>query len=670
MKASPFLLVVSVALTSFAGSALAAVNVTQHHNNASRDGVFIEPAFTPTAAASIARDTSFDGTIVGNVYAQPLYVEGGPDNRAKVIVVTESNNVYALDAITGAIIWQRNVGASGTGMPCGNINPIGITGTPVVDLASRSLFFNAEVGSTGHQVFSLNVDTGVTNVGWPITVSSVVSGFDSDRSQSQRGALTLVNGVLYIPYGGRFGDCGTYRGRLVGIPLSSAQPIGSYATGSSRAGVWAVGGVASDGTNLYVATGNGGGAVWAGNEAVIRLQPGPVFSNNSADFWAPLNWVALDSADADLGGSGPVLLDVPGATPSALILQTGKDRNAYLVNRTTMGGVVAPVAQAVISTGTVINAPVAYRTATSTYFAVRPISGTLSAFRVNAANPPTITNAWSVSSAGRTSPFVTMTAPNTSPIVWAFGTGAGARLFGYNGDTGTVIFNGGGANDTFSGARSFNTGIAARGRIYLAGDNKVTAFKVPFNPPTPTNAASRKTHGSAGDFDIALPLTGTPGVECRDGGGTGDFSLVITFGGNVAVTGEIQAEVSSGAAQVGTGGVANGGAVTVTGNTITVPLTNVANAQTINVKLNGVTDGVGYGDIVVPMSRLLGDVASSGTVTATDIGVTKSQAGQPITTANFRADVAATGAVNATDIAIVKSATGSNLPAAGPSAER
>src|SRR5689334_18553452 len=79
--------------TAPAGSS---VNVTQYHNNPSRDGLFIDPAFTLSAAANLARDVNFDGTIVGNVYAQPLYVEGGPDNRAKVIAVTESNNVYAV----------------------------------------------------------------------------------------------------------------------------------------------------------------------------------------------------------------------------------------------------------------------------------------------------------------------------------------------------------------------------------------------------------------------------------------------------------------------------------------------------------------------------------------------------------------------------------------------
>ena len=87
-----------------------AVNVTEHHNHDSRDGLYIDPAFTPTAAANLKRDTNFNGTISGNVYAQPLYIEGGPSGRAMIIAVTESNNVYALDAANGSVIWQRNVG--------------------------------------------------------------------------------------------------------------------------------------------------------------------------------------------------------------------------------------------------------------------------------------------------------------------------------------------------------------------------------------------------------------------------------------------------------------------------------------------------------------------------------------------------------------------------------
>ena len=83
----------------------------QYHNDASRDGLYIDSAFTPAAAANLRRDLNFDGTISGAVYAQPLYIEGGPGGRAMVIAVTESNNVYALDAVDGSIIWQLNVGA-------------------------------------------------------------------------------------------------------------------------------------------------------------------------------------------------------------------------------------------------------------------------------------------------------------------------------------------------------------------------------------------------------------------------------------------------------------------------------------------------------------------------------------------------------------------------------
>src|SRR5437879_10514198 len=97
------------ATRSVAGAAQ--VNVTQFHNHASRDGLYVDSAFTQSAAANLTRDLNFDGTIVGNVYAQPLYLDDGPGGRPTVIAVTESNNVYALDAIDGSIIWQRNVGA-------------------------------------------------------------------------------------------------------------------------------------------------------------------------------------------------------------------------------------------------------------------------------------------------------------------------------------------------------------------------------------------------------------------------------------------------------------------------------------------------------------------------------------------------------------------------------
>src|SRR4029453_17963966 len=171
----------------------------------------------PGNAANLTRDLNFIGTIVGNVHAQPLYIEGGP-NGPMVIVMTASNNVYALDANTGAVIWSRtDIGPAVTsGLPCGNINPVGIIGTPVVDLASRSLFFDALIdGQTKkHFIFSLNVDTGATNAGWPVDLSVAVPSFPSNV-QEERGGLTLVNGIVYVPYSGYFGDCGPYHGWVV-----------------------------------------------------------------------------------------------------------------------------------------------------------------------------------------------------------------------------------------------------------------------------------------------------------------------------------------------------------------------------------------------------------------------------------------------------------------------
>src|SRR5438309_4206470 len=173
----PISSLIAAGLWSAVVSTNAQVNVTQYHNHSSRDGLYIDSAFTQSAATNLTRDLNFDGTIIGNVYTQPLYIEGGPSGPM-IIAVTESNNVYALDATTGTVIWQRNIGPPVTsGLPCGNISPLGISGTPVVDLASRSLFIDAMIdGATKkHFIFSLNVDTGATSPSWPVDVNAAAS---------------------------------------------------------------------------------------------------------------------------------------------------------------------------------------------------------------------------------------------------------------------------------------------------------------------------------------------------------------------------------------------------------------------------------------------------------------------------------------------------------------
>ncbi len=472
----------------------AQVNVTQKNNNLSRDGLYIDAAFTPGNAANLVRDLNFDGTIMGNVHAQPLYIEGGP-NGPMIIVVTASNNIYALDATTGTVIWNRtDIGPPVTsGLPCGNISPVGTIGTPVVDLASRSLLFDALIDGVTkkHFIYSLNVDTGATNAGWPVDVNATAmyNGIlFTSLVQEDRGALALVNGIVYVPYSGYNGDCGAYHGWVVGVQINNPSTgVGAWATTASKGGIWGHSGVASDGTNMFVITGNtfGTNGVWGGGEAIIRLQAGPFWTGMPTDYWAPTNWFSLDQGDTDLGGVSAMLIDVPGANPSQLVLATGKDGNAYLLNRNNLGGITAPVAQ--LSVGFVIGQSSAtYRTNQGTYFVFRA-SNQVKAYKITATTPPTIVSAWSVSQSGQGSPWVTTTDGTNNAIVWVVGAQGDGKLYGYNGDTGAVIYAG---TDVMSGTRKWNSGMVARGSIYVANDNKVYAFRVPAGTPTPTPTAT------------------------------------------------------------------------------------------------------------------------------------------------------------------------------------
>ena len=180
----------------------------------------------------------------------------------------------------------------------------------------------------------------------------------------------------------------------------------------------------------------------------------------------------------------------------------------------------------------------------------------------------------------------------------------------------------------------------------------------PFTPLL-QGAVSQKTHGSAGSFDVDLPLSGASGTECRIGGPTGDYTIVLTFLANVSVSASPQATVTAGVGVIGRGGVSNGGVVVTSGNVVTIPLTNVANAQTINVTLNNVN---GSTNLTIPMRVLVGDTNGNGTVNATDVSLIKARSGQAVDATTLRADVTADGNINATDISLVKSLSGTSLP--------
>jgi outer membrane protein assembly factor BamB len=265
------------------------------------------------------------GGLDGAVYAEPLYVGG------KVLVATENNSIYAIDAGSGTPIWQTHLAqpVPAGSLPCGNIRPnVGITGTPVVDPVAGVIYAAAMVPRAQYQLYALDLGSG--SVLWNRALDQ--PGLDAPAA-GQRGALTLQNGTVYIPFGGRFGDCGNYHGQVVAASASDpTPPLVAYTTPARRAGIWAPGGVAigSDGT-LYVATGNGDASGPDGRtEAVLALSP----SLQEVDSWQPVDWLSLDRSDTDVGSVPPALLQDQG-----LIFQSGKNGQGYLLRMGGLGGV-------------------------------------------------------------------------------------------------------------------------------------------------------------------------------------------------------------------------------------------------------------------------------------------------------------------------------------------
>src|SRR5882724_4171140 len=134
-----------IALILASPFALLSDDVLQHHRNGTRDGLYVDPLMTQAAAARIHRDATFNAPLPGPTYAQPLYVSSGPGNRAALIVATEQNAVLAIDAADGSRMWVANLGnpVPLAQLPCGDIDPLGITGTPVIDAISRVIYTEA-----------------------------------------------------------------------------------------------------------------------------------------------------------------------------------------------------------------------------------------------------------------------------------------------------------------------------------------------------------------------------------------------------------------------------------------------------------------------------------------------------------------------------------------------
>jgi outer membrane protein assembly factor BamB len=477
------------------------------HNHVNRDGLFVDPLITPTTAPTFQRDTSFAGTISGNVYASPLYVENGASGKGTFYQATENGTIYALDETTGAVVWSKNVGpsAKSTGAGCGNISPIGITGTPAIDLDTRLIVFDSAVDTADagvistHMIYGLSIDTGA--IVWSVDVSTLKdpTGLTfTPQTQNQRAAVLIVNGIAYVAYAGHYGDCGSYHGWVVGVPLSG-KGAKAWATQVAGAGIWGPGGPASDGESIYVTTGNGfnSAATYAESEGIIRLDPGPTFTMAVDDYFAPYNWSMLDDDDLDLSGSGPLIIDAPSITPSTLAMAAGKDGYLYLTNRMSLGGVAtmaqrANVGALQVQTGELSNAGAWATIGGTTYVVVRPngenpamgcpkgMSGDLVAVKLDPTAADKMTVVWCAASLGVGSPSITSPDGTTSALVWVFAADPGSRaqLFAWDLATGSPVFTGGSATtDAAQGVRRFTAPIAVHGRVFVAGDNQVFAYK-------------------------------------------------------------------------------------------------------------------------------------------------------------------------------------------------
>jgi hypothetical protein len=469
----------------------ARASVVTYHNSLQRLGAYKIGGLTLAAAAGVHRDPVFHASFSGNVYAQPLYWQPEGAKNGLIVVATESNSVYALNEATGAIVWQKQLAPSVplAQLPCGNIDPMGITGTPVIDPATATLYLNALTATDNgprHLLYALSLADGSVLAGWPIDMQAALTAkgasFDSPH-QGSRGALLLFQGRLYVTYGGNGGDCQPYHGAVAQVAPASQTVEAYWQTRGARGGIWAQGGIAGDGDDLFVTTGNTSGTTdWADGEAIIRLRPGLAASTNPRDFFTPSNWQALDGSDKDLGGTEalPFNIKVPGGAPARRIIALGKDGNAYLADRHNLGGIGGALAVAPVAAGAIRTAPAIYHTDSAVMLAFASTGSTqckganITMLNIAASGVSPISFAWCAAMAGKGAPIVTTTDGAANPIVWAAGAEGDNLLHGFNALTGQSVFTD--AAPTMSGLHHFVTILATQRRFYIAADNTIYAY--------------------------------------------------------------------------------------------------------------------------------------------------------------------------------------------------
>jgi hypothetical protein len=470
-------------------------SVLERNKHPSRDGFFAEPALTSLNAARMKRDPTFNATFTGNMYAAPLYLENGPGGKGVFFAVTTSNDVYALDETTGALVWHTNIGVSptATGVTCGNIHPLGIVSTPVIDAMAGTIYVAGAIGTTSiarHELHALSVIDGSERSGFPVVMGGT-SGATTFAAipENQRSALSLVDGVVYVAFGGHAGDCGPYHGWVFGIDTHDSTRMGGWATLGQGEGIWASGGMASDGVGVFAVTGNNtagaGDHMSSDSEEIVRITGLGAFSRTSDDMYFPASWHSMDAADSDLGSSSPMVVTVPGATPERVLVVVGKNGHLYVLDPAHLGGMGGELADVTVvnSNSAVRGAPASYVTSLGTHVVFSSQTAALCpggqatgpaimSVVLAPGSPPKPAVEWCAPLGTRlTSPIATTPDGGSSAVVWYMTDGG---LTAVDGDTGVPLYTG--ATTDCSGVRQWTSPIAVKGRIVTGADTHLCAW--------------------------------------------------------------------------------------------------------------------------------------------------------------------------------------------------
>lgn len=382
----------------------------------------------------------------GAVYAEPLLADH------MLFVATENDSVYALNESSGAQIWSTNLGTPipGSSLPCGDIDPSGITGTPVIDASTGAIYVVAYVEPGAHELFSLNLKTGATIFERGIDPP----GADVSVLQ-ERGALAFANGMVYVPYGGLDGDCGDYKGWVVGAAANNTGQLVSYVVPTQReAGIWAPPGITVEASgDLLVATGNGASTSSSSfdyGDSVIALS----LSLQVLGYWAPTDWASLNAGDTDIGSISPSLVG------NNTVFQSGKNGLGYLLNENNLGGIGGEEYSGQVCDsafgGTAYAAPLLFVPCTSGLFALR----------INSGSTPSFTPLWNATGYWAGPPIVAggavWTIDTTDSILYAYSLNNGTMLFEYQ--LGSVV--------------TFETLTSGGGFIFLVDATTARAFSI------------------------------------------------------------------------------------------------------------------------------------------------------------------------------------------------